>query len=336
MRTRVAVILGLCLLLPLAPDASAAQHRDPLRTMQWGLTQVSADPAWRTTQGAGVTVAVIDSGVDFTHPDLRGALLPGKDFSDSGTVTDDCGHGTEVAGIIGARRGNGRGIAGVAPQVKLLPLKDGADCTVNMDAMVAAIRYATAAHARVINISQGTIPGWGDALFTLLQKQEMQAAVDEAWRRGTLVVAAAGNDSLPVCANPAALAHVICVGAVTIDRSRAYYSQGDATGTADYLVAPGGQDDAMVHGGIWTTSAAIGAGTSIGLGGSDTSSGYIEVNGTSMAAPFVSGIAALLFSRGYSIDEVRRRLLTTATDLGTPGRDPLYGYGEVDAAAALR
>jgi subtilisin family serine protease len=332
------VLAAALLLLPAAHHASAGPRTDPLRARQWGLAQVHADAAWRITRGAGVTVAVIDSGVDFTHPDLRGALLPGKDFSGSGTVSDDCGHGTQVAGVLAARAGNGIGIAGIAPGVKVLPLKDGSSCVVDMNAMVKAIRYAVARGAKVISISQATIPVWGDAGFTVLIKEAMQAAVDEAWQHGTLVVAGAGNSSLPTCEYPAALRHVVCVGAVTTDRTRAYYSQGDATGSLDYLVAPGGGQatDPAAEGGIWTTSASLGASTTVGTGGGTTPSGYESVTGTSFATPFVAGVAALLFSRGYPIQEVRRRLLMTATDLGPPGRDAVYGYGEVDAAAALR
>ncbi|MDT7536915.1 MAG: serine protease [Actinomycetota bacterium] len=334
---RVALVAGL-VLLTLARTAGAAPRRDPLLPLQWGLTQVHAAEAWRVTQGAGVTVAVIDSGVDFAHPDLRGALLPGKDFSGSGTVSDDCGHGTQVAGVLAARAGNGIGLVGIAPRVTVLPLKDGASCTVNEDETIAAIRYAVAAHARVISLSEATVPVAGDALFTVLQKQEMQAAVDDAWAHGTLVVAGAGNDSLPICEYPAALNHVVCVGAVTSERLRAYYSQGgDATGDVDFVMAPGGGEttDLDENGGIWTTSAGLDAGTSVGSGGSSAPTGYESVTGTSFATPFVSGIAALLFSRGYSVQEVRRRLLETATDLGPAGPDPVYGYGEVDAAAAL-
>src|SRR4051812_24739889 len=131
----VRVVIASCLAVLMVSQAAAATpRRDPLRSRQWGLGQVHADEAWRVTQGAGVTVAVIDSGVDFAHPDLRGALLPGKDFSGSGSVADDCGHGTQVAGVIAARAGNGIGLAGVAPRVKVLPLKDGDGCTVDMNA----------------------------------------------------------------------------------------------------------------------------------------------------------------------------------------------------------
>src|SRR5206468_3836710 len=104
-----------------------------------------------------------------------------------------------------------------------------------------------------------------------------------------------------------------------------------------YVVAPGGGEttDLDENGGIWTTSADLeGASTTVGTGPTPPPSRYESVTGTSFATPFVSGVAALLFSRGYSIQEVHRRLLETATDLGPSGRDPVYGYGEVDAAAA--
>jgi subtilisin family serine protease len=332
-----AALTAACLLALLPHQASAAPATDPLRQRQWGLTQLHADTAWKISRGRGVTIAVIDSGADFTHPDLRGALLPGKDFSGSGTVSDDCGHGTQVIGVLAARQGNGLGVAGIAPDAKVLPLKDGASCVVDMNAMTLAIRYAVAAHAKVITISQATLPVYGDAGFMVLQQKAMQAAVDAAWRHGTLVVAAAGNSSLPTCAYPAALRHVICVGSVTVDRTRSYFSQGDATATGDYLVAPGGGQatDPSVEAGIWTTSAAGAADGTIGTG-ADAAPGYASVSGTSFAAPFVAGVAALLFSRGYPLEEVRRRLLETATDLGPPGRDAIYGSGEVDAGAALR
>jgi subtilisin family serine protease len=336
-RIAAAGITG-ALLLAATGGAAASTGRDLLRSHQWGLDQVHAEQAWKLTRGAGVTVAVIDSGVDFGHPDLKGALLPGKDFTGSGTVADDCGHGTEVAGVIAARADNGIGIAGVAPAVKILPLRDGAGCTVNMDYMLKAIDYAVAQHAQVINISQATISGAGYAGFKALDQDTFQAAVDNAWRHGTLIVAGAGNNTVPLCEYPAALEHVLCVGAVTADRSRAYYSQGDATMTNDYLVAPAG-GQTMTSGfdeSTWTTSAELGDPTSVGVGGGTTPRGYIQVDGTSFATPFVAGIAALLFSRGLTVQQVHDRLLSRATDLGPPGRDPVYGYGEVDAAAALR
>ncbi len=313
----------------LAPPALAAPQGDPLRPLQWGLDQVRAPQAWTVTRGKGVTIAVIDSGVDFGHPDLRGALLPGKDFTRSGTVQDDCGHGTQVVGVIAARRNNGMGIAGVAPEAKVLPLKDGIGCTVDFQQMNNAIRYAADRGAKVVNISQSTQPVVGDAAVALLLAADMQAAVDYAWSKGTLVVAGAGNSSIPICGYPAALRHVICVGGLTEKRERAYYSQGEVREDVDLLMAPAGGVNEQL---IWTTTGAIPLTTEPGR---FTERGYQQVSGTSFATPFVAGVAALLFSRGLTAPQVRARLLQTAADLGLPGRDPVYGWGEVDAAAAL-
>src|SRR4051812_25863488 len=148
-RLPVAVV-AVSVLLSMTGGASASARHDALRAHQWGLDQVHADQAWKITRGAGVVVAVIDSGVDLGHPDLKGALLPGKDFTGGGSVADDCGHGTEVTGVIAARAGNGIGIAGVAPDVKILPIRDGAGCTVDMDSMRQGIDYAVAHGARVV------------------------------------------------------------------------------------------------------------------------------------------------------------------------------------------
>lgn len=326
MRVKRTAWAACALLASFAPSAHAAPRTDPLRSQQWGLDQIRVPQAWTLTRGSGVTVAVIDSGVDFGHPDLRGALWPGKDFTGSG-IADDCGHGTEVVGIIAAHRSNGIGIAGVAPEVKVMPLKDGAGCTVDIQQQTSAIRYAADHGARVINISQGTQPVVGDAGVRLLFAETAQAAVDYAWTKGSLVVAGAGNATIPTCGYPAALKHVICVGAVDQNRVRAYYTQGEARDTVDFLMAPGGGANQTL---IWTTTGDVSNVT-----GQISKRGYAQVNGTSFATPFVSGVAALLFSRGWSVQKVHDRLLSTATDLGLPGRDPVYGWGEVDAAAAL-
>lgn len=321
---------------------AAPAKGDPLRSHQWSLAQIRAPQAWRIAQGHGVTVAVIDSGVWGRHPDLRAALVPGHDFTGGGSTEDDCGHGTEVAGVIGARANNGIGLTGIAPQARIMPLRDGDGCTVNENFTIAAVRYAVAHHARVINISAGTQPVVGDVLFDALNKSDFQAAVDYAWSRGTLVVAGAGNSDIPICAEPARLAHVLCVGSVGPDSVRSYYSQGDATHTADYLVAPGGggesTQDPGADTGIWTT-AMLAQGTTISSGGSGDATtpppGYVDVTGTSFATPAVAAVAALLFSRGLTVQQVHDRILSTARDLGPAGWDPIYGYGEVDAYAAL-
>jgi subtilisin family serine protease len=318
-----------CLLLLLAASAQPATARsrtDPLRSRQWGLDQVRAPQAWQVTRGRGVVVAVADTGVDYGHPDLRGALLPGKDYTGTG-VADGCGHGTEVVGVIAARRNNGIGISGVAPESRVLPLKDGSGCSVDFTKTMLAIRWAADHGARVVNISSATQPVAGDVVFRLTLADEMQAAIDYAWTRGTLVVAGAGNSVIPICTYPAALEHVICVGALDEAGERAYYSQGEVRDSVDFLMAPGGGFETEL---IWTTTGDV-----MGLTGRTGERGYAQVEGTSFASPFVSGVAALLFSRGMSVQEVHDRLLSTARDLGLPGRDPVYGWGEVDAAAAL-
>ena len=308
---------------------------DPLRSEQWGLDQVHIDQAWRTTTGQGVVVAVIDNGVDVMHPDLRGQFVPGHDFSGTGNVQDDCGHGTEVAGVIIARRANGRGIAGVAPGARVMPLREGGGCAHQFLQIIEAISWAADHGAKVVNISVGTVPVAGDALVKVSFEAQLQAAVDHAWARGTLVVAGAGNSTIPICGYPAAAHRVLCVGAVGQDRLKASYSNNEARTDVDYLVAPGG---AGLPGSvdIWTTMAGS-RGSDVGTPtSSSTSSEYAPLSGTSFSGPFVAGIAALLFSQGLNVQQVHDRLLHTATDLGVPGRDPIYGWGEVDAAAALK
>lgn len=326
--------LTLAAVMGLPSTLAHAAAADPLRSRQWGLDQVHADQAWRTTTGEGVVVAVIDNGVDLAHPDLRGQLVAGHDFNGTGSVQDDCGHGTEVTGVIVARRGNGQGIAGIAPGARVMPLREGNACTHQFIDIIRAIGWAADHGAKVVNISVGTVPVVGDALVKASFETELQAAVDHAWARGTLVVAGAGNSTIPICGYPAAARRVLCVGAVGQDGVKAYYSNNEVRQDVDYLVAPGG-GGRPPGSDIWTTTAqGVGGGAST----SSTSStpGYAPLSGTSFATPFVAGIAALLFSRGLNVQQVHDRLLRTATDLGLPGRDPIYGWGEVDAAAALK
>ena len=335
-----ALACALSFSLALAPTAGAgAPKGDPLLPKQWGLSQVKAPEAWRVATGKGVIVAVLDGGVDGTHPDLRGKVLPGLDLvhRTKNAWADLDGHGTGVAGVIAAARGNGVGIVGVAPDARILPVKYG-DYQPNGNLTAQAVRWAADRRASVIVISEATLPGV-DAVRPVLQV-DVQQAIDYAWAKGAVIVVAAGNNSEPICSAPASLRRVLCVGAVDKRQLKPAFSSFDAAMTSDYLVAPGGSDSPIgfdvpaMTGGvgndeqIWT-AAVPGTGTVV------NQDYWTQVRGTSFASPFVAGVAALLFQRGLTNVQIVARLKATATDLGTPGRDPVYGYGEVDAARAV-
>jgi subtilisin family serine protease len=307
-------------LLTAAPPALAGT--DPLRSHQWGLTMVGADQAHAVSTGAGATVAVIDSGVRFSHPDLQGRLLIGHDFVDDDSYPlDGDGHGTHVSGIIAANAGNGVGVSSVAPGAKILPLR-----VLNDDGKgdagdeVRAVDYAVSKGVDVINISLGP-----DLFGFYLNGNDraLDAALKRAVDSGIVVVAAAGNDAQPVCEQPVAQGRLLCVGAVDRRRQRSFFSSfGDGLG----LVAPGGSDlggigDEDIYSTYWDRDLKQNT--------------YEWIAGTSQATPFVSGVAALLAARGVRGQAAVQRILATASDIGQSGSDQLYGAGIVDAQAAV-
>ena len=312
-----AVVPALALLL--AQPAAAGGRADELRSQQWGLDQIHADGAWRVTQGKGVIVAVLDTGVDAKHPDFNGRVLPGVDLLDShgNADTDTAGHGTGIASIIAAGRGNG-GMVGVAPQALILPIRviNGA---ADLNVLPAAIDLAVARHAAVISISIGLIAPIEPAAEASGLFAQIQAAIDRAYAKGVVTIAAAGNNSAPYCTDPAALSHVVCVGGVDENRQHVYYSHIDVAERSSLVVAPAMANLPLSQPNVIATPGG----------------GYGYESGTSFAAPTVSGVAALLAARGYHGQRLIDRLLAPCTDLGLPGRDGIYGYGEIDAAAAL-
>ncbi|MFF3516209.1 type VII secretion-associated serine protease mycosin [Streptomyces sp. NPDC002573] len=297
------------LLLTTASTASA----DYVRDQQWVLNVFAANKVWAQSQGDGVTVAVVDSGVDGGHPDLAGQVLPGKDFTGGGNAQKDLvGHGTKMASIIaghGHGAGNTSGVIGIAPKAKILPLRTLQTRTDrNLDeTWGAGVRYAVDQGAKVINLSFSN-----DGGKTLSAGRE---AIAYAEAHDVVVVASTGNDGAAVN-EPAALPGVVAVGAVDKDANL----WGDSnTGKQVVLTAPGVE----IVGANPTKSNGYGVGT-----------------GTSEATAFVSGAAALVRAKypDLTAGQVINRLIKSATfanHKGLKAPDEQYGYGIVRPYSAL-
>lgn len=291
------------------PGAAAA---DEIREDQWHLDALGAATAWLESTGAGVTVAVIDSGVDASHPDLAGQVLPGIDLVEPGGDgrTDPVGHGTTIASLIAGRHDDADGVAGLAPEAKILPVRVLDHQNRYDDPVIVAkgVQWAVDHGARVVNLSLGGAnysPALADAL-------------DYAFARDVVVVACTGN-ALPNETQdvwfPAREPGVIAVAGLDRRTSRDPLWSHSRTGRATVLTAP-----------------------ATDLLGARTAGAYWSVEGTSFATPLVSATAALIRARWprMSAANVVHRLTQTARDLGESGRDDRYGFGAVDPVVALR
>jgi serine protease len=321
-------------------DAYAYAQATPNDTyygLQWHYPKIGLPAAWDVTTGGPVIVGVVDSGIRFDHPDLGGVTVPGYDFFDNDPDPTDPGcpmvdasepsHGTHVAGTVAALTNNGRGIAGVTwggtSALRIMPVRVlGEDpvanrCGRGAYSMIAAgIVHAADQGAKVINLS---LSGEADA-------QILRDAVNYALSREATLIAAAGNQNSGAPRYPAAYPGVIAVAATACNDQRASYSN---YGSHIWIAAPGGDvpdcDGDGYQDWILSTWWSPRAG-----------SAYWYLRGTSMATPHVAGVAALLISRGITTPEaIRNRLRDTAVDLGAPGWDPYFGYGLVNAAAAV-
>jgi len=344
------------------PAGAGAAGRPPsvddpayIHGLQWHLARIGAPAAWSAGRGKGTVVAVVDSGIDADHPDLRSKVIGQTSCLDSlgdpgrchGTAFDSNGHGTHVAGIVAAATDNGIGIAGVAPDAHLLAVRVLTDrCGLGTCAaqgagadVAAGIRWAVAHGADVVNISLGGVSSGslGEAY---------RAALRSAWRQGVVVVAAAGN--VPEAGTPrrpgdlldrrqpapADLTEEPVLVVTALDRAGRHAAYANPIGRARWgLAAPGG-DPGDNPGSCRRGGHPRGIFSTYPRSVRNTS-GYACLAGTSMAAPQVAGGAAILRGLGFSAPETVHRLLTSAHRIGRTGPNPTYGAGTLDIGRAV-
>jgi subtilisin family serine protease len=289
-------------------QATKVPNDPQVTTQRQYLDALGIQPAWDVANtGSGVTVAVIDTGVDRDHPDLAPNLIAGWDFvSNDNNPQDDNGHGTMTSGVIGAVTNNGTGVAGVAWNARIMPIKVLDANGFGDDADIAdAVYWAIDHGATVINLSLGG-PG---ASFAL--DQAISAAIDS----NIVVVAAAGNSGTREPSFPAAFPGVLAVSAT------------------DH----GGQYAAFSNYGWWVSLAAPGINVRTTALAPGAAAAYADGTGTSFSSPIVAGVAALVRERHPTWDQrrIRWELARTAKDAGPAGIDETYGFGIVNAAGAL-
>jgi len=311
-RRLVALAVATAALLALGAAPASA---DSIRNREYWLSEYTISQAWNTTKGAGVTIAIIDTGVDGSHSDLSGAVVGGADFSGQGAangqkpVGESSDHGTMVASLAAGRgHGSGAGIIGAAPEASILAISVGfGDSAVDSDEQIAqAVRWAVDNDADVINMSltRNTLDwpeSWDDAFLYAMEKD-------------VVVIAAAGNrgSGTSVVGAPATMPGVLTVAGV--DRNGAASFDASSQGITIGVAAPSEE-----------------------LVGATPGNGYVLWDGTSGASPIVAGVAALVRAAHPELDaaNVINRIVRTAKDAGATGVDPIYGYGRLDAAAAV-
>ena len=290
---------------------------DPRSAEQSGLAVIGMGQAWDITLGdPSVTIAIIDSGIDMNHPDLQANITNGYNVLSNGQTPpqDDNGHGTHAAGIAAAVTDNTTGIAGACPRCKIMPIKalDQEGAGTGFEVAMAVV-WAVDNGAKIINMSLG-----GPESDLTLER-----AVQYALSRGVTVVVAAGNENTDTPMYPAALPGVISVGSVTSSKQRSSFSN---YGSWVSVMAPGsGILSTMPMSSVFMTN----------------NEGYLNeydlMDGTSMAAPMVAGVIGLIKSRHPQLTpaQIKARLEGSAIDLGSPGFDPEFGNGMVDAPRAI-
>lgn len=274
---------------------------DPFFPYQYGPQKVQAPDAWDvTTSNGNIKIAIVDTGIQLNHPELSIKLWPGYNFVEGNLVPNDGnGHGTHVAGIAAALTENSLGIAGVAPSASIIPVR-ALDNSGNglLSNIANAITYSTNAGAKVINLSLGS----SQSSITL------ENAVNYAWNQGVVVVAAAGNEASSTPIYPAAYQNAIAVASTDNNDQKSDFSN---FGTWVDVAAPGST----------ILSTYIG-------------SYYAYLSGTSMAAPHVAGLAALLAAQGQTNLQIRNTIQSTCDVI--PGTGVYWTYGRINANRAVR
>lgn len=288
---------------------------DPYFGLQTDLAPIGVAAAWSRTTGApGVVVAVLDTGIDASNPEFAGRLVPGYNaltgFADGpgdfGPTADDAGHGTHVSGTIAASANNATGIAGIAPNVSIMPIKVlSADGEGDFGGLVAGMNWAIGHGARIITMSLG-------GTLEPAAAASLQGTFDAAHSAGAIVIAASGNDGTTIDEYPCSFTYVICVGSTTNDGTAV--SSFSTRTSALALVAPGERIASTLPGG-----------------------GYGYGSGTSMATPHVTGAVALLRSVRPTLtpDEAFASLTQSAKALVSGGHNSESGYGLLQVGAAL-
>jgi subtilisin family serine protease len=342
-----ALVLAVAVVVLAVPAVALGfDNTEPYATNEWYLGEDEAWSFWATQPHlAPVKVAVIDSGIDGAHPDLKGRVVAAKTFVGGSAYQDDQGHGTFVAGEIAANPTNGIGMAGLAFNARLIIAKVvGPDGSVSLPAEVAAIRWAVSQGAQVINLSLGGVRDPLDAQFDTYSPRE-QAAVEYAYAKGVVVVAAVGNGPQSPATPwgfahyPAALPHVIGVSAVRRDGSVPAYSNRDAV--YNDLAAPGDDIFSTIPHNLVDRRAGCADHPYSDCGSFE----FKDAIGTSFAAPQVSAAAALLLGERPSLtpDQVAWLLERSADDASPltgcaecpAGRDRFAGWGRLDVLSAL-
>ncbi|MFK7915653.1 MAG: S8 family serine peptidase [Pseudomonadales bacterium] len=328
---------------------------DPFYDFQWHYRNINLPLAWDVTTGSSdVIVAVVDTGVLLNHPDLNDRLVPGYDFiADAARARDGDGidadpndpgdlsfggsssfHGTHVAGTIGAESNNGSGATGVDWAARIMPMRAlGVDGGTTFD-VLQAMRFAAG-----LSNDSGTTPSQRADIINLslgseFSSQSEQNTINEIRALGVLMVASAGNESSELPSYPAAYDGVVSVAATTINNAAASYSN---FGPSIDLAAPGGDTGTDLNG----DGIGDGVVSTIGEDGSagPVEFGYAALNGTSMAAPHVAGVMALMKAVHPALtpQEFDNALMAgdLTNDLGAPGRDDTFGYGLIIAQQAV-